>query len=267
MPQSDLYRVKEFADLAGVTVRTLQYYDREGLLKPSQYTEARHRLYRQEDLLRLQQILTLKYMGFSLEEIRRVLTDPNYDFRTSLQIQQEALTRRIAQLQQVAQALEQTLSLLDSMEPTDLAPDLICQLIQGVVAADKWRWVERYYTPEQRETLAALQQQVSPQQMLAWQQQWTDLIAAFQAQRQQGRLPDDPELQPLAAGMHELIQAFTQGDPAIEQALATAYQDAEQWPEQQRPFDAELQRFMNQALTCYRERMYTHGACNRSRNH
>lgn len=65
------YMVREFAKLAGVTVRTLHFYDREGLLKPSQYTGKNHRLYQQKDLLRLQQILTLKYLGF---RCRRFMT-------------------------------------------------------------------------------------------------------------------------------------------------------------------------------------------------
>jgi len=102
----ETYYVREFANLAGVTVRTLQYYDKEGLLKPSLYTEAKHRLYRREDLLRLQQILTLKYMGFSLEEIRSLLHNPTYEVRASLEIQKEAIDQRISELQKVSAALE-----------------------------------------------------------------------------------------------------------------------------------------------------------------
>ena len=67
---TDIYRVAEFAKLAGVTVRTLQYYDRIDLLKPSDSTEGGHRLYQRSDLLRLQQILTLKWMGFKLDQIK-----------------------------------------------------------------------------------------------------------------------------------------------------------------------------------------------------
>ena len=71
-----LYRIAQFAQLAGVTVRTLQYYDRMGLLRPSATTEANYRLYTTADLLKLQQILTLKWMGFSLSEIGAILSPP-----------------------------------------------------------------------------------------------------------------------------------------------------------------------------------------------
>src|SRR5689334_328532 len=88
------YLVGEFATLAGVTVRTLHHYDETGLLKPSQHTRAKHRLYREEDLLRLQQILTFKQLGFSLEEIHDLLESDTYDLRETLRIQKQALDQR-----------------------------------------------------------------------------------------------------------------------------------------------------------------------------
>lgn len=64
-----VYTVKGFAKLTGVTERTLRYYDRKGLLTPSSYTKEGHRLYCYEDLYKMQKILTLKYLGFSLAKI------------------------------------------------------------------------------------------------------------------------------------------------------------------------------------------------------
>ncbi len=64
------YFTGQFAQKAAVSVRTLQYYDKVGLLSPSLYTEAGYRLYTDEDLSSLQQILALKFLGFSLEEIK-----------------------------------------------------------------------------------------------------------------------------------------------------------------------------------------------------
>jgi MerR family transcriptional regulator, thiopeptide resistance regulator len=64
-----LYRASEFAALAGVTVRTLHHYDRAGLLRPTARTDAGYRLYGGREFARLQQILTLKFIGLPLEEI------------------------------------------------------------------------------------------------------------------------------------------------------------------------------------------------------
>jgi DNA-binding transcriptional MerR regulator len=172
MKDQVLYRVKEFAALASVTVRTLRYYDRTGLLKPYQYTEAKHRRYRQEDLLRLQQILTLKYIGFSLEEIRSLLNSPNYDVMHSLQIQREALDGRVAQLQKASRALEQTLRFLASAKPKDLDWSLVAEVIRSINEAEKWQWVHRYYTPEQRKWLEERAKSYTPQQILRDKKRW-----------------------------------------------------------------------------------------------
>src|SRR5438477_9866284 len=67
-----MYRIKEFAAKAGVTVRTLHHYDRIGLLKPRR-THTRYRVYSDSDLPRLQQILVFKFLGVSLGEIADVL--------------------------------------------------------------------------------------------------------------------------------------------------------------------------------------------------
>ena len=64
------YTTSQFAQKAAVTTRTLRFYDKVSLLSPSGHTEAGHRLYSDEDLWSLQQILALKFLSFSLEEIK-----------------------------------------------------------------------------------------------------------------------------------------------------------------------------------------------------
>jgi DNA-binding transcriptional MerR regulator len=68
----DCYLTSQFAGIAGVTIRTLRYYDRIGLLKVKR-TKAGYRLYRLSDLERIEQIVALKFLGLSLPEIRRVI--------------------------------------------------------------------------------------------------------------------------------------------------------------------------------------------------
>src|SRR5438128_10142424 len=70
---SHFYHTGQFAQKADVSVRTLRYYDKVGLLSPSYYTEAGYRLYTDTDFSRLQQILALKFLGFSLREINQCL--------------------------------------------------------------------------------------------------------------------------------------------------------------------------------------------------
>ncbi|HYO90677.1 MAG TPA: MerR family transcriptional regulator, partial [Pyrinomonadaceae bacterium] len=85
--ESPLYLAQEFAERAGVTVRTLHHYDRTGLLKPSGYTAAGYRLYGEKDLARLQQIVTLKFIGFSLRQIKELLEQREFDLTATLRLQ------------------------------------------------------------------------------------------------------------------------------------------------------------------------------------
>ena len=84
--------VNEVSRLAGVSIRTLQYYDAIGLLPPTKYTEAGYRLYDDTALERLQQILLFKELAFSLKEIQRIIGSPSFDKNKALDQQIEWLT-------------------------------------------------------------------------------------------------------------------------------------------------------------------------------
>ena len=83
--------VNEVSKLTGVSIRTLQYYDSIGLLKPSEYTESGYRLYDDTALERLQQILLFKELEFPLKEIKEIIDAPGFDKKKALEQQIELL--------------------------------------------------------------------------------------------------------------------------------------------------------------------------------
>jgi DNA-binding transcriptional MerR regulator len=85
-----VYRVQDFAKLAGVTVRALHHYDRLGLLRPNR-TEAGYRLYYLRDLERLEQIVALKFLGIPLKQIRRMFQRGTSEMSDSLEKQRRVL--------------------------------------------------------------------------------------------------------------------------------------------------------------------------------
>lgn len=104
------YTSGEFAKRANISIRTIRYYDKEGLLKPARMTEAGYRLYTASDFARLQKILSLKYLGFSLEEIRSITAgdeDGGY-VEQSLRLQMDLVRKRMEHLKQVEQSLLET---------------------------------------------------------------------------------------------------------------------------------------------------------------
>ena len=84
--------VHEVSKLAGVSIRTLQYYDRIGLLHPTDHSDAGYRLYNDADLERLQQILLFRELEFPLKEIKRILDSPEFDRNQAVKQQIELLT-------------------------------------------------------------------------------------------------------------------------------------------------------------------------------
>lgn len=71
--------ISQVAALTGISIRTLQYYDEIGLLKPSELTPSGYRLYNDKTLQRLQQILFFKELGFKLKDINEILQKPDFD--------------------------------------------------------------------------------------------------------------------------------------------------------------------------------------------
>lgn len=108
------YTSGEFAKRASITIRTVRYYDKQGLLKPSYINAAGYRMYTDEDFVKLQKILALKYLGFSLEEIRTMtIHDTAEDMKKSLQLQLRLIKKKKEHLEQVEEALEQASTKLE----------------------------------------------------------------------------------------------------------------------------------------------------------
>lgn len=110
MKKEGYYSSGEIARMAHVTLRTIRYYDKQNILKPSFVTEAGARFYTDADLARLQQILLLKYLGFALEDIKEMtIHDSDTHFiLNSLGIQQKLVRDRIEQMELVEKAIQDT---------------------------------------------------------------------------------------------------------------------------------------------------------------
>lgn len=110
------YRVKEVAEIARVSVRTLHHYDAVGLLVPRGRSESGYRLYDDDDLLRLQQILIGRELGLTLEAIGRSLDDPAFDRRQALLEQRQQLERRAQETTEMIRAVDRALAVIDSRQ-------------------------------------------------------------------------------------------------------------------------------------------------------
>ncbi len=121
MRKDGYYTSGEFASMANVSVRTIRFYDKKNILKPSRVSESGIRYYTDSDFARLQQILLLKYLGFSLDDIREMtINDMDWHYMlNSLKLQQKLVQDRIEQLQLVEHAVQDTAAALEAEHEID----------------------------------------------------------------------------------------------------------------------------------------------------
>lgn len=106
------YSVKKLAELAGVSVRTLHHYDQLGLLTPSERTDAGYRLYGQDELLRLQQILFYREMELALADIAAILDDPSFEMLAALHQHRAVLEERRERTSLLLETINKTIQKL-----------------------------------------------------------------------------------------------------------------------------------------------------------
>lgn len=121
------YSVKQVSKLSGVSIRTLHHYDRIGLLKPELRTEANYRLYGNDELLRLQQILFYKALDFPLKEIKEILDNPEFEVIQALSEHKTALSNKQKQIDTLIETIDKTINQLKGQKM--LKPE---QLYEGL---------------------------------------------------------------------------------------------------------------------------------------
>jgi DNA-binding transcriptional MerR regulator len=208
-------KVGELAKRTGVSVRTLHYYDEIGLLQPSQVTESRHRLYDAPELIRLQQIKSLRQLGFSLDEIRACLDTPAFSPVRVLELHVRRLREQIHEQERLAALLE-TLSASFRAGATASTDDFI-KAIEGITMID------RSFTPEELREIKERGARLGPDHISAVEAEWPKLIAQVRQEMLQGTDPTSDRVRPLAARWRELVREFTGGNTAIEQKVRASF--------------------------------------------
>jgi DNA-binding transcriptional MerR regulator len=104
-----MFTVKQLSKMAGITPRTLHYYDEIGLLKPSQVGDNGYRYYGEEALLRLQQILLYRELDMPLEDIKDIMGQRDFDVMGALESHKEALRKRVAHLEGLIATVDHTI--------------------------------------------------------------------------------------------------------------------------------------------------------------
>lgn len=213
--QPAVMKVGELARRTGVSVRTLRFYDEIGLLSPSCHSEAGYRLYGTGEVARLQQIVSLRQLGFSLAEIRDCLDRPEFSPQRAIELHVARLREQIARQQRLCERLE---ALAQGLRATGAA-----SVEAFLQAMEEISMVEKYYTPEQREAIAERGRLVGEERIRQVEAEWPELIAQVRAELDRGTDPADARVQGLARRWMALVEEFTGGDPGIERSLGAMW--------------------------------------------
>ena len=215
------YLIREFAKLTRVTVRTLHYYDQIGLLEPSFERPNGYRVYTDADLLKLQQIVTLKFMGFSLEEIRNLLDSKGYEAVKSLKVQAAAVKDEIARLREASRAIEQVLSRLE--KDGRIHRQKLIKIMEVIQMGEdvKKSWQEKFFSEADLKEFAEIGKKYTPEAMAAYQKRWAALIDEVKANL--GLDPASEKAQDLGRRWTALLDEGYGGHPELKSKIAKAY--------------------------------------------
>lgn len=201
-------KIGELAKQTGLSIRTLHYYDEIGLLCPSDRNDIGHRLYSDRDIIRLQQILSLRQLGFALKEIRECLENPDFSLSQVINLHRDRIREQIAlshtlleRLNGVARELETTKSVV---------VENLIQVMETITMT------EQYFTPEQQEVIEARFPDVEPE--------WQELITKAQVEMNKGSDLNSSSVQELARIWQWSMKNLIRGDRTLYESLVKTYQ-------------------------------------------
>lgn len=217
----------ELASRTGLSVRALHHYEEIGLLVPSGRTEAGHRLYADEEVLRLQQIASLRALGFSLGEIQECLDAEGYSPIRVIELHIARLRERIESERRLCERLEGIVAFLVVRESSarEVSAERFVEAVMEVTKMSEN--IEKHYTAEQLEQLERRKQEVGEQRIREVEAEWPRLIERVEAEMEAGTDPANERVQELARRWMKLVEEFTGGDAGIRQSLGNVWQEQE----------------------------------------
>lgn len=243
-------KVKEIADLTGISVRTLHHYDAIGLLKPERVNAAGYRSYSSENLTLLQQILFFRELGFSLAQIKAIVTDPGFDPLQALQAHRQRLLAKRQQLDTLLETVAHTIQNLKG-ERTMTDPEKFKGFDfshNPYEAEARQRWGDA----EVNASKARLKHVQQAGQMAALQEEMNSLYRDLATLRQQD--PASAEAQAAIARWYQLLQRMGNYSYAAFKGLGQMYVDDSRFTANIDQFGEGLAVFMRDAMAIYADR-------------
>lgn len=220
------YGIKELSQLAGVSTRTLRYYDGIGLLKPSRVTEAGYRYYGPDEVALLQQILFYRERGFDLKTVQKILYDKDFDMLRAMEEHLRALEERKAEIEALIRTVQKTIRHMKGA--CDMSDKERFQALKERTLREN----EAYYGPEARQNYGDGQVDAANRKMMGlseaqfarWQELDGEILRRLEAGVTAGIRADSEEARQIAL-LHKEWLSFTlpNCDPPMHKGIAAMY--------------------------------------------
>lgn len=250
-----MYTVKQLADIAGVSVRTLHYYDQIGLLRAARAGANGYRCYDEAAVLRLQQILLYRELGLELAQIKAALDSPGFDLTAALRAHRRALAARISQLQNLISTVDSTLrhvtgeinmsgkqlfAAFSDEQQKQYEREARLQYGPDIVNESRRRW--NSYTKAQRQAIMDEGSRI-----------YSAIVAALEA----GLPPSDDTVQAALVRWHNHIRYFYEPTLEILRGLGDLYNDSPDFAASFAAMHPELAAYMRAAIVQYVDELET----------
>ncbi|HEX9804225.1 MAG TPA: MerR family transcriptional regulator [Candidatus Dojkabacteria bacterium] len=245
------YTVKQLADLAGVTERTLRHYDEIDILNPQRNEENNYRNYSHDDLLKLQQILFFREIGFDLEKIKEILGDKNFDLAAALENHKKFLQSEQKRMKQLVATVEKTiLHIKENTMVTD--EDLYEGFTKEEVKVMKEEVKEKYdprVVAESNKRVKAM----TKAQFQKVKEEGIQIILEL-AEASKTKNPGDKEVQDLVKRQYEHIRNFYEPTMDIFKGLGELYVSDSRFTQNYDQHKKGLAQFFKEAIDIFVER-------------
>jgi MerR family transcriptional regulator, thiopeptide resistance regulator len=213
--------VQQVSKVAGVSVRTLHHYDAIGLLKPAEVGANGYRYYGRGELLKLQQILFYRELGFSLARIRSVLDEPGFETLAALRDHRKALCERVDRYRRLISTIDRTIASLEKDEEMDDN-----EYYAGIAPETRERWERQaveFWGAEAVQAAQAKARSFSKEQIATIKTEMEDIRAEFQRLFAEGASPEIDAVQSVTARHYAWVSHSWTPDAAAFKGLGRLY--------------------------------------------
>lgn len=250
-----MYTVKQLAQIADVSVRTLHYYDEIGLLKPATINKNGYRGYDEQAVLRLQQILFYREIGFELSLIKDILDSPKFNLATALRSHRAILTDKITRLNDLIHTVDQTLAHIEGETP--MPNKKLFEAFSDEQQKDYEREARLQYGADNVNESIRRWNSYGKDRQEAIMQEGRDLYLEIAHAIDSGLSANDSTVQALMQRWHDSIRHFYEPTLEIMRGLGDLYNDDERFKQNFDQVHPRLSEYLREAIIVYVDELET----------